>query len=421
MATTKFSRRTLLATALAAAACRPKPKYHDGKLHLRFSTWGSQTEIDVFRSIIARYQARQTDVAINLEEISYRTQSSIDVELAAGVGPDLFRVEYQNVGRYSPSGAAIPLSKYLPPNYGDAFTAPVWTAVQYHGTPHAFPHHTDTSVILYNKNVFKRLGLKVPQTLDESWTWQEFIDVSLSLKRVCDYAFAMNWTYGGSFRWLNFLHQHNGRLLEDDFRTAAVPSQAAIETLRWTQSFFTKALVPSSDSATSTEQVENLFATGVVGMYFDIGPEYLRDTGTKVDWGATFLPQDVRRCSELGGNAIAVTRDCKHPDAAVDFALFLTNEENMREFVISAQFLPVRRSLLRENLRYSFKPDEMRVHLEQSTTVPVELARTVTLPKFPAIERALGDELDRAFTDGQTAEATLERVARSIRRELEST
>ena len=81
----------------------------------------------------------------------------------------------------------------------------------------------------------------------------------------------------------------------------------------------------------------------------------------------------------------------------------------------------MRRSLLKQELPYRDKPDEMRIHLEQSTTVPVELARTVTLPKFPAIDRVLADELDLAFTGGQSAEITLEHIARSIRRQLEST
>ena len=409
-----------LGGGLTAASCQRRA-VHDGKVHLRFSTWGSQVEIDTFRRISDRYEAAHRDVVIDLDEISYRTQSSIDIELAAGVGPDVFRLEYDNVGRYSPSGAIIDLSRYVPNDLGEQFTAPVWTAVNYEGTPRALPHQTDTSAILYNKSVFKRLGLRPPERLEESWSWEEFVDVSRALKRVCEYAFAVNWTYNGSFRWLNFLHQHNGRLLEGNFKTSAIPSQAALETMRWTQSFFTQGFAPPSDSAKSTEEVENLFATGVVGMYFDVGPQGMRDIGSTMDWGTTFLPQDVRRAAELGGNAIAVTRDAKHPDIAADFAMFLTNEENMREFVVSAEFLPVRRSLLNEELPYKYKPDEMRVHLEQSKTVPVDLARTVTLPKFPRIARVLGDELDSAFTGGQSAEVSIENVARSIRRAFEST
>ncbi|MBV9306831.1 MAG: hypothetical protein JOZ45_11860 [Acidobacteriaceae bacterium] len=58
----------------------------------------------------------------------------------------------------------------------------------------------------------------------------------------------------------------------------------------------------------------------------------------------------------------------------------------------------------------------MRVHLEQSKTVPLSLARTVTIPEFHRINRVLGDELDAAFTGGQSAEETLQNMAREIER-----
>ena len=76
----------------------------------------------------------------------------------------------------------------------------------------------------------------------------------------------------------------------------------------------------------------------------------------------------------------------------------------------------MRKSLVAERMNYSYRPDEMQVHLDQSKTVPVELARTVTLPSFHRIQRVLGDELDLAFTGGQSAEETLENLAREVER-----
>jgi ABC-type glycerol-3-phosphate transport system substrate-binding protein len=154
----------------------------------------------------------------------------------------------------------------------------------------------------------------------------------------------------------------------------------------------------------------------VVGMYFDVGPQSLRELHPDFEWGATYLPHDKQHASELGGNAIGVSRDAKDRDAAVQFARFVTNEENMREFVQDALFLPVRRKLLAEPLQYPYRPDEMQIHLEQSKYVPVELARTVTLPVFHRIGRALGEQLDLAFTGAQSADATLDKLSREIRR-----
>ena len=407
----------MVAGSLGAAACGRKHQESDRKTRLQFSFYGEPIEVRTFDRIISRYQQLHPDVVIEREHISYQSRSDIDTLIAAGLGPDVIRVQYMDIGRYSPSNALIDLSRYLPGNFGDQFTPQTWAAVQYKGRPHALPHHTDTSAILYNKTLFNRLGIRAPETIDESWSWAEFIDVARALKRGgCEFAFAVNWVLGGSFRWLNFLYQRGGCLLQHDYKQAAVPSEEALSTIKWTQSFFREELVPMSDSAKSSEQLEYLFASGVVGMYFDVGPQTIRELKTDFEWAATFLPQDRQKASELGGNAVGVSRTSKHPELAVDFALFLTNEENMRDFVTAVEFLPVRRKLIAEGIQYRYRPDEMGVHLEQSKTVPVSLARTVTLPEFHRIERVLGDELDLAFTGGQSAETTMENIAREVRR-----
>lgn len=403
----RTSRRAMLSSSLLTAACSRKLRPRDGKLHLQFSSWGEPVELRAFRRVIGRYQALHPDIRIDLEEISYNERSKIDMRIAAGVGPDLLRVQYLDVGRYAPSRALIDLSPYLPAALGNDFTPQPWAAVQYKRGVHALPHHTDTSAILYNKAAFRKLGIRVPETVSDSWSWEQFIDVALTLKRSFEYGFAVNWTMGGAFRWLNFLYQHGGSL-------DAIQEAPAFQTLEWTQSFFRRQLVPASDSAKSGEQLENLFASEVVGMYFDVGPQSLRELEPKLEWSATFLPRDQHLAAELGGNAIGVTRDCHHPELAADFALFLTNEENMADFASAAQFIPVRRNLLRHVPVYRYHPDEMQVHLQQSTTVPVDLAQAVTTPDFHRIHRAFADELDLAFTGGQGASETLANIARAV-------
>ena len=78
----------------------------------------------------------------------------------------------------------------------------------------------------------------------------------------------------------------------------------------------------------------------------------------------------------------------------------------MREFCTAAQFLPVRNALMDTDLGYPVRPDEMRVFIEQSKTIPDHLVRTVTLPDFSRINAKLSEQLDLAFTSGQDANTT---------------
>ena len=109
------------------------------------------------------------------------------------------------------------------------------------------------------------------------------------------------------------------------------------------------------------------------------------------------------------------TRDSKHPDIAADFLKFATNDENMRAFVTAAQFLPVRKSLMGQDLPFALRPEAMKVFVTQASTIPPHLVSTVTMPSFSKINAGLTDELDLAFTSGQDPAATARNIDAMVR------
>src|SRR5690606_412819 len=99
---------------------------------------------------------------------------TLDTRLAAGKGPDLVRIQYQQMGHYSSEGALLDLSEYLPENYADQYLPNFWEAIQHEGKPFAVPIDTGSHGVFYNVEVFDELKIKVPKDMDEAWTWQEF-------------------------------------------------------------------------------------------------------------------------------------------------------------------------------------------------------------------------------------------------------
>jgi multiple sugar transport system substrate-binding protein len=230
----------------------------------------------------------------------------------------------------------------------------------------------------------------------------------------------MGWQVAAGYRWLPFLYQHGGQLLDAELRNPEINSPKGVETIAWTQSWFKEGLVPPSTYVKSTEQTQNLFANGTIGLLLggDWQIPFLTRNMTKWAWGVTYMPRDVAMASDLGGNCLAVSRDSKSPEVAADFLKFITNAENMREFITSAQFLPVRKSLMAEQLNYALRPEAMRVYIEQSGTIPPHLVKTVTLPVFSKINASLNDELDLAFTSGQDPKATAANIEAATRTAL---
>jgi multiple sugar transport system substrate-binding protein len=198
-----------------------------------------------------------------------------------------------------------------------------------------------------------------------------------------------------------------------------INSRPGIETIAWTQSWFTEGLVPPNTSLKSSEPTQNLFANGTIALLLngDWQIPFINEQA-KFRWGVTYMPRDVAMASDLGGNALAVSRDSKNPEAAAQFLKFLVEEESMRYFVTKAQLLPVRKSLVSGGVTYGLRPDEMNVFLEQSKTVPEHLVSTVVLPNWGKFNAKLADELELAFTSGQPAEATAANIDKQARATL---
>ena len=388
-----------------------------GSGQLRFQTWASTSgEQKGFRGLVERFEKKYPDASVKLEIVPGEQQyAKLDTRLAAGEGPDLARMQYQAVGRYSSQGALVDLSEYLPGGYEDGFTPAFWQAVQYEGAPYALPHHTDTFAVFYNTGVFDKVGIEVPGSLDDSWTWDEFMQVAGQIKDSGEakYPFAMNWqTAGAAYRWMSFLHQHGGQLLNNDLSGPMIDDSAGIETIAYNQSWFQDDLVPPATSIKSSELIESLFANETIAMMLqgDWLIPYLVDS-MKADWGVTYMIQDVEMASDMGGNAVGVTKDSQDPELAAEFVKFIASEEQMAQFCVDAQFIPVRKSLVKQGLDYTMRPKEMNVFVEQSETVPETMAAEQTIPKFNEINQVLADELELAFKEGQSPETTAKNIA----------
>jgi multiple sugar transport system substrate-binding protein len=382
---------------------------------LTLATWGAEGEIEAFEEIIAAFEDENPDASVSLEVVPFgQFYEQLETRLAGGQAPDVTRIQYQQVGRYAEEGALVDLGDYLPEGYGDEFLPALWRAVQLEDRPYAVPHHTDTFALFYNVDYFEQAGIEPPATLDECWSWEEFTDVAQQVMDAsdADYGFAMSWQDDNGYRWMPFLYMRGGQLLDDDFSEPMVATEEGIATIEWTQSWFEDGLVPPSTSLRSSEEVHNLFATGLIGMMLngDWHIPFLEDNMTEYEYDVTYMPCDQGMASDLGGNALAVTRDSDSPELAARLVEFMASDEQMERFVTSATFIPVKESLLETELDYAQRPDVMEVFLEQADTIPDHMAQVQTLPETGDINRVLANELEQAFMGGQSPQETAENI-----------
>jgi multiple sugar transport system substrate-binding protein len=418
--------RALLAltstTALLLTGCAGFTGQSQGSAEgtLTFTTWASESEKAAFEQLVSDFEAANDGVDVELNVVPYDQMfSNIDAQLSAGSAPDVFRVDYGNLGVYSSQDQLLDVSPYFSDDEIADFTPAFWEAVSYEGTPYGVPHQTDVSALLVNTEMLAAAGITdLPTTQDEAWTWEEFAEVAAALKTSLPaetYPFVYNWQLGGTPRWLSWLFQADGALLGEDGTTSEIDSEAGAEALDFTRSFFENQWVPPTSSVKGATYADAFFTQESVAMAFAgsfLVPDI--DNLAEFDWTALPMPVAERGATDLGGNALVATRDTADPELAASFLKFMVEAENMTTFCAATNELPTRADIDPASIEFAVRSDVMPVFVEQAATIEPRDVQQLTSPYLAPIAVALQDQLEAAFVNGQSTADTLANIDAAV-------
>jgi multiple sugar transport system substrate-binding protein len=389
-------------------------------VELLLAVWASSlAEEQGFRDIIERYQAENPNVTVNLELLPAATAvEQLDVRLAAGQAPDIVRVGFRGDAiHYAQAGGLVDLTPYLDDANLDDFLPAAMELMRYEGGIYGLPINTDTFGLFYNKAYFEQAGVTPPESAEACWTWDEFIEIGRQVQENSDAEYALSHLVTNGKRWLSLLYENGGQLFAEDMQTPMIEEPEGIETIAWTQSWYTEGLVPPGNSMRGQDLAENLFANGLSAMLIHgnyIMP-YLVENMDEGSWGVTYLPCSTGQGNDFGGTGLSVTKDAENPEAAADFVQFATNPDNLAAYAASTLFLPTRQSVIDQGVEWSTLGEEMNFFAEELLPeLNPAMARVMAMPEFPEIQRVLVDQLELAWTSGQSVEETAANIAAGL-------
>ncbi|MFF2371224.1 ABC transporter substrate-binding protein [Agromyces sp. NPDC058110] len=394
---------------------------------LTFTTWASESEEAAFKDLIGQFEAEHEGAKVKLNVVPYDQMfSNIDAQLSSGDAPDVFRVDYGNLGVYSSQDQLLDLSSSFSDDEVSEFTPAMWEAVSYDGKPYGVPHQTDVSALLVNTDMLTAAGIDVstlPTSQDDAWTWDQFADFAADLRTKLPadkYPFVYNWQLGGAPRWLSWLFQADGAFLGEDGKTPEIDSAAGEKALDFTKSFFTENWVPPTSSTKSPTYADSLFTEGTTAMAF-LGSFLVPDVDSlaKFEWTAIPMPKDERGATDLGGNALVATKATKNPELAAEFLKFMVSADAMSEFCAATNELPTRTDLGGDAIDFAVRPDVMPAFVDQAATIEPSDVKQLTSPAMAAINTALQDQLEAAFIGGQSTKDTLSNLNDAIKEAAE--
>lgn len=388
---------------------------------IEFVYWASAGgEEEGFRSLIADFEAKHPDIKVNAQQVPSPSQgdyyTKIQTRIAGNSSPDVFRVQYQKIGEFAGQDALLDVTDTFAKDKGN-FNQSLLTAVTFGDKIYGLPHQTDTLAVFYNKTYLDKLGIKAPDKIEEAWTWEQLLDVAKKLQdqKLATYGIAVNWSASSAYRTLPYFFQNGASLVTEDLKRGNIDTPEAIETFKFLQTMF-KNYMSQGNSMKGTDDYNLLFTTGKAGLLINgnwMIPRWEKEM-KDYEWGVTFMPRKKSMASDLGGNALAIPVNSKHPEAAKKFLAFMGEKENMKKFVEKGLFLPGRTDI-EGPFNYSVKdPSMMNKFIEQSKTVPKAMANTVTLNSFAKLNQALADSLEGLFAQGVSPEQTAQTLNKKV-------
>ncbi|WP_338782027.1 sugar ABC transporter substrate-binding protein [Metabacillus sp. FJAT-52054] len=328
----------IIAIVLSLAGCGQSG---EGKVKLDFMWFSDGGEGEVMKEIIKKYEKQNPDVDINLVEIAFKdVKTKLKTMIAGGKPPALVRIN----DTYEFADYAIDLTDYVgdQEKFISQFEDSIKPFYVIDGKIIAAPMDVTANGMYYNKDLFRKAGVKVPQTPEEIWTWDEFTAALKKVKEKGDARYPMVWDSSGH-RWSTMMYEYGGSLFNENLTKAAVNSPASVRALTDFRNMHKEGLIPDSVWL-GGENPNNLFRSGTVavhlagnwmmGSYKDI---------THFKWGVTYLPKDEKRSSVPGGKYVMGLKNTGVEKETAKFIQYLSTKEVNAEYIEKSLFLSARK------------------------------------------------------------------------------
>lgn len=382
---------------------------------LTFLISGDPTDEAAYQQLIDAFGAEHSDITVDLINIpsggDFRKRLAAD--FAAGTPPDLFLINYRNLGRFLASSAVEPLTDYLANSTlikTSDYYPQALAAFQWNGEQMCMPQNISSPVIYYNKALFAAAGVAYPSA---DWTWADFVTTAQALTQDTDgdgatdlYGFGAEATI---VRMAPFVWMNGGDLVDDP----AAPTQLLLDTpeskaaLAWFIDLQTTHHVTPDAVAEEAESSESRFVNGRLAMFIDSRravPE-LR-TIDAFDWDVAALPAGPSRASILHSDAFCIAAASQQKAAAWSFLEFANAETGQTILAQTGRTVPSRISLAESPifLDPQAKPAHSQVWLD---AIP-GIRHLPILATWSDIEGIVNTELKNAFYGATTLDEALQ-------------
>ena len=387
-----------LLSVLLTAGCSQKKKKTD-KLRTEIVLWHywdiphNQKQLS---ELVRNYNKSQQEVKVIVKYIPDEDlKKQLALSMADGTMPDLALVDSADFQYFHSLKEFADLTEEIDEQ---AYFPEALDSCRVEGRIYGLPFGLNCPALIYNKKMFNKHHLRVPET------WDEVYRAAVELTDHETYGFGITALQSEEtmYEFLPILWSMGGRA----GNISSPESRKAFELL--VKLVDKKAMSRQCISLTLGDLM-NQFIKGNVAMMLNspMTIDTIRKENPELDFGIAPIPSGKQSVSVIGGEVLAVTKG-RHEKEAVSFVRYLSQKKNMENYLDGFGFLAPRKDVFREQ----FSGDEKKKSFKEiyKTARPREFTK-----KWPSVSKTLSDCISDIIIDGKNINKKLNRAADKIK------
>lgn len=318
---------------------------NDGKTTIQFASWGSKSEIEILKPILAEFEQENPDIKVDFVHIPQNYFQKIHLLFASNLAPDVLFINNLYLPIYANAGVLEEAKCETQNAKCDEFFPKALQALSYNGKLYAIPRDVSTLVIYYNKDIFKKYNVPLP---NKYWSFNDFLALAKKLTKDTDNDGDID-IWGISFDenllfYLPYLMSEGGGVLSDDLKTSIITTPASQKGLKFYADLRNKYHVAPSEAESASATMAQLFLQGKLAMQVAgrwLVPKYRTDA--RFEWNVTNFPSgDAGSIVPLDASGWAIAKSSKHKAESMRLINYLSSKENIEKLTQNGLIVPAR-------------------------------------------------------------------------------
>ncbi len=408
----------------------------DGRTRVVF--WHSfvSSTIPALDALVERFEAEHPEIDLVAQYVpgGDALVQKLITAVQSNTAPDISWIHADYLEDLVAADAIYPMSEFIDGENGlsDEDLADIYPALityaSYRGTLYSLPMEATNLGLLYNKGLFREVGLD-PERPPATWAELEEYSRRLLLDRNGDGRYERigfmvpvrpgtgpdgPWTV---WQFSAFLMQAGGDMINEEQTRVLFGDAPGVQALSlW------KRLYDLQNQRSFTNEYQSAFVSQQGAMMLD-GPWSLPNyprTLRNVEWGVAPLPAGpAGPATVVGGEYLAVFKQSENPDAAWTFLKWMVSPEVQAFWSQESGYLPIRHAAMEVPAYRAYLQENpgLRAFVEQ-----MEVARAQRAIDFHSLEiqRNLAVAIEQATVGRQDAEVAITRAAAASNALLEA-